>query len=419
MKIIYDLSPVGSTPEKRTGLARVAWSTAIALNNYLGDNISFSACGSIWAAMEAEKLLSIHPELLSAMNRISDLTRQLHYLERNLDIKKDKYYVHSILHGVLNNLSRLSNITRKPIDKNLLAQADIFHSSYARIPSQIRKSLPRCHVLTVHDLTPLVLAPHYFVPGQLGITRRIIDSIQPDDWIITVSDSTRNDLCNRRSVNPEKVVVIPNAASEELFYPVNNTNHIEKVREKYKIPNPHYILSLHSLAPHKNLNHLINCFRKFINQEKLTDICLVISGGQLDSICQTVQSLNLSSREKQQIHFTGYVEEEDLAPLYSGAKAFAFPSLYEGFGLPVLEAMQCGCPVIASNTSSLPEVVGEAGILVSPNDEDMLCQAFLKIYKDEDYCQDLSGKVIERASLFSWNNNVIKTINLYQNILNY
>jgi glycosyltransferase involved in cell wall biosynthesis len=115
--------------------------------------------------------------------------------------------------------------------------------------------------------------------------------------------------------------------------------------------------------------------------------------------------------------FTGYVPDEDLSALYSGARAFVFPSLYEGFGLPLLEAMQCEVPVIASNTTSIPEVVGDAGILVDPKDVDALCQALLDLLTDNSLSQELKRKGLERAKLFSWDKSAADTVEVYKRII--
>lgn len=421
MQVIYDISPVGSNPNQRTGLARVAWATARLLQQKLGSNVSFSACGSIWATIQAEELLCNHTDFASATYPISSLSKRLHQSITHISEseKKAQPLQKAVLRATnlaLNSLSRSLNVTRKPIERAHLAKADIFHSSYARIPRQVRRTLPKRHILTVHDLTPLILPEHFFVPGQLGITRRIISSIKPDDWVIAVSESTRNDLCDRCPIDPDRVVVIPNAASREFFYPEQDTQTICRIRQKYKIPDGQYLLSLHSLAPHKNLEHLIRCFKLLLAQEKIHDLMLVISGGQKHSIEQVIKALKLTDKDLETIHFVGFVPDEDLAALYSGAISFVFPSLYEGFGLPVLEAMQCGCPVIASNTSSLPEVVGEAGFLITVNDEDMLCESILKLYHSYDLCSKLSTLSINRAGLFSWGKTVEATLDLYKKI---
>ncbi|MCB0207752.1 MAG: glycosyltransferase family 4 protein [Anaerolineae bacterium] len=421
MRVIYDISPVGSRPETRTGLARVAWSTALALHQQLGSNLRLSACGSIWAALETESLLQDWPDLPSALYPIDSFTKTLQQIQENLNkyTNSSASPLKSISHYASNlflTLSRLRNVTRLPLDPQSLANADIFHSSYARIPRQVRRSLKRRHILTVHDLTPLILNGRYFSPGQIEITNRIISSIHPGDWVIAVSHSTKNDLCNRRSLSPERVCVIPNAASKEYFYPIDDPEVIQTVRRRYNLPEGPYLLTLHSLAAHKNLGHLIDCFKRTVTQQAFHDLTLVIAGGNKQAVQNTRGQFGLNDKSSRPIHFTGYIDDNDLAALYSGAMAFVFPSLYEGFGLPVLEAMQCGCPVITSNVSALPEVVENAGILVNPSRKDELCQALTNIYHDRNLRENLSLLSKQRASIFSWDTTIQKTVELYSKI---
>jgi glycosyltransferase involved in cell wall biosynthesis len=389
MKVIFDISSVGDNPQTRTGVARTAWTLADLLHQKLGDDLSFSATGSIDASLQTERLLDAHPELHSAIDPVSYLAR----------------------------ISRVLNITRQPIDKQKLAQADIFHSTYPRIPNQVRTALPNRHLQTVYDLTPLILDEKYFPPGLRGINQRLIDTIQPDDWVTTISDATRDDLLARRKLNPERVTTIYLAASPELFHPISDRTAIELVKQKYELPAGNYFLSLHSLAPHKNMEHLIACFKKTIAQEKIKDLHLIICGGNKEAGALMAKANNLTAVDLEFIHFTGFVDDNDLAAIYSDAIGFIFPSLYEGFGLPVLEAMQCGCPVISSNTSSLPEVVGEAGFLVSPTDEDTLCKCMLKLYRSPQLRAHYSQLSLDRSALFSWQKTVNETVQIYERMM--
>jgi glycosyltransferase involved in cell wall biosynthesis len=165
------------------------------------------------------------------------------------------------------------------------------------------------------------------------------------------------------------------------------------------------------------MNHLIACFKQVIMQEKNKDLHLVICGGNKDAAVSMINTNQLTDADLKFIHFTGFVDDNDLSAIYSGAIGFIFPSLYEGFGLPVLEAMQCGCPVISSNTSSLPEVVGDAGFLVSPTDKDALCQSMLRLYYNSDLRAKHSQYSANRSALFSWEKTVDKILRMYQCII--
>jgi glycosyltransferase involved in cell wall biosynthesis len=418
MKVIFDISSVGDNPKTRTGVARTAWSLADLLHQKLGDNLSFSATGSIEASLQTERLLHSYPDLRSAIYPVNSIARSVNQLHTQFSKNySGKSIFQKIQQSTLVNISRLFNIIRQPIAPEILAEADIFHSSYPRIPKQVRKSLPNHHLQTVYDLTPLILDEKYFLSGQRGITKRLIDTIQPNDWVTTISDATRNDLLNRRQLNPEKVVTIYLAASPDLFYPVSDSSIIQAAKQKYHLPEGDYFLSLHSLAPHKNMNHLIACFKQVIMQEKNKDLHLVICGGNKDAAVSMINANQLTDADLKFIHFTGFVDDNDLAAIYSGAIGFIFPSLYEGFGLPVLEAMQCGCPVISSNTSSLPEVVGDAGFLVSPIDKDALCQSILKLYCNSDLRKNYSQYSVDRSALFGWEKTVTETLEVYERII--
>jgi glycosyltransferase involved in cell wall biosynthesis len=419
MKTIFDISTVGNNPKTRTGIARTAWSIADLLHQKLGDNVSFSAIGSVKASLQIESLLSSHPDFKSAIDPVSNFARNIEGLSDRAVNKPNvsgNNFIGKTQQSVLRNISRVINITRQPINPKVLAEADIFHSSYPRIPKQVRQALPNRHLQTVYDLTPLLLDEKYFMPGQRGVTSRIIDTIEPDDWITTISDATRNDLLNRRQLNPDRVITVYLAAAPELFYPVSDLDAIQAVKQKYHLPDGDYFLSLHSLAPHKNMEHLISCFKQVIAQEKPQDLHLVICGGNQESAALMVKANQLTDADLKVIHFTGFVDDNDLAAIYSSSIGFVFPSLYEGFGLPVLEAMQCGCPVISSNTSSLPEVVGKAGFLVAPIDRDALCAAMVKLYRHADLQSHYAQSSIDRAAFFSWQKTVNSTLEIYERI---
>jgi glycosyltransferase involved in cell wall biosynthesis len=407
VKVIYDISPIGADPSRRAGLARVAESMAEELHSRLGKNVRFSATGSLWATLQAETVLTRRNGWGSALNDVGPLPRWVDEAQRTSAewAKATDGVARSAARAgslALMQVSRLCNVLRRPVDPDALAWADVFHSSYARIPKQVRRQLPGQHVLTVHDLTPLVLGEEYFSSDQIGITRRIIDSVKADDWVVAVSESTKNDLCERRPIDPERVFVVPNAASDDLFYPVTDDERIRMVRQKYGIPKGRYLLSLHSMSPHKNVSGLIEAFRRLVRQEEPSDLCLVLAGGLGRPLEEIWEDLSLQPADLDRVHFTGFVKDEDLAALYSGSEVFVFPSLYEGFGLPVLEAMKCGCPVIASEVSSIPEITEEAATLVDPNDERELAHAILDLINSKRELSILSRKGVKRASSFDW-----------------
>jgi len=231
------------------------------------------------------------------------------------------------------------------------------------------------------------------------------------DQIIAISNSTKQDLIRYFQV-PEEKITVTHLAADECFQPLP-FDKVQVFREKYGLDFP-FILYVGTLEPRKNLPTLIKAF--YYLKKKNIHHKLVIAGGKgwkYDPIFQTISDLNLIK----DIHFTGYVPKEDLPLLYNAADAFVYPSLYEGFGLPPLEAMACGCPVITSNTSSLPEVVGDAGIMINPCDYDKLAEAIDNIISDTDLKIQFSKMGQVRAAQFSWNKCAEETLKIYNDLI--
>lgn len=235
-------------------------------------------------------------------------------------------------------------------------------------------------------------------------TRTMLDltlkrSIRRADKIITISEFSKNQIIKHFGVAPENIVIIPCAADEKKFFPMDDREAVRRqVCPKYGIDGKYY-LYLGNLEPRKNIVRLVEAYSKAV--KKRSDIpLLVIAGGKgwlYEEIFNKVKELGLSDK----VIFTGYVDDEDVPLIMNGAEAFCFPSIYEGFGMPPLEAMSCGVPVIVSNTSSLPEVTGDCGISVDPYDTDDIAGALIKM-TDRDFSEAQRIKGIERAKSFSW-----------------
>jgi glycosyltransferase involved in cell wall biosynthesis len=303
-----------------------------------------------------------------------------------------------------------------PIAPEVIDQADIFHSTYHAIPEQAAKARDLKKFLTVYDLIP-ILYPQYCKDGLDDFAKQILQSAGPEDGFICISNATRDDLCNyRRDIVPSRVFVAYPAASD-LFHPCRQAERISQVRRKYGIPDGPYMLSLSTLEPRKNIPQTIRCFARVIHEQRLKDLNLVLVGTKGWKYQQIFETLSNCKPARSQIILTGYVPDQDLAPLYSGAQAFIYPSFYEGFGLPPLEAMQCGTPVITSKNSSLPEVVGEAGIMLDPTDEDSLCQSMLELYQNQSLRRELSIKSLKQAEKFTWDKCVQATVTAYKTVV--
>jgi glycosyltransferase involved in cell wall biosynthesis len=245
-----------------------------------------------------------------------------------------------------------------------------------------------------------------------------LGSLKPETFVICDSQHTKNDLCNYLpDLDPERVKVIYLAADDN-FYQCADARLIAATKKKCGVPEGcSYLLALSSLVPRKNFPRTIRCFVRMLKESHVIDLYLVIVGEiglDYEDILFEIES---AGEFRSRILLAGYLPDEDLAPLYSGATAFVYLSFYEGFGLPPLEAMQCGTAVITSNTSSLPEVVGDAAIMVDPANEDAICDAMLNIYKDSSLQGSLSEKSLQRAKQFSWDRYNEQVINAYEEAL--
>jgi len=292
---------------------------------------------------------------------------------------------------------------------------DVFHSPFVRLPPRrVTGRLPR--VLTIYDLIP-VLNPELTGPFYIANFRRILDSLDLNtDWVTTISQHTKDEFCQYTGMSPERVFVAPLAASD-LFHPSNDAL-VAAARKKYRIPDGDYLLSVANPQPNKNIPHLVRAFARLIMESPGLKVNLVLAGlrsGLLqEELNAAAGSPAAAAGVLSRLIFTGYLADEDMSAVYSGATAFVFPSLTEGFGLPILEAMQCGVPVITSNTTSLPEVAGDAGLMVDPKDEAALSGAMHHLLTDAAAAAALAKKGLQRAAEFTWARCAQATVDVYR-----
>jgi glycosyltransferase involved in cell wall biosynthesis len=227
-----------------------------------------------------------------------------------------------------------------------------------------------------------------------------------------VSKHTKHDLIEKLDIPAQRIHVVYNAA-DARFHPIHDRNEIMQVMHKYGLPESGYVLYVGTLEPRKNLVRLIEAYAAMLDQYGDDTPLLVLAGSKgwlYQDIIYSVERFGL----QEQIIFTGFVADEDLPAVYSNALFFVYPSLYEGFGLPVLEAMACGIPVIASSAGSLPEIVGDAGMLVKPTDTQALMQAMTILLDNSEQRSRLSASGLKRASTFSWERAAHKTLTVYE-----
>lgn len=292
------------------------------------------------------------------------------------------------------------------------AGADVFHVPYFAPP--LLPYTPT--VVTIHDMIPLRLPLYCAGVGLEAYIRLVARATRHASLIIAISQHTKQDLIDTLQVPPERIRVIYEAAGEE-YHPITDPSALAAARTRYGL-SERYIFYLGGLDQRKNVLQLVRAFAQLSHRLADPDLQLFIAGnpdkhnGPLYPDPRPIAA-ELGVTERIIYRF---VEEEDKSALYSGAKAFVYPSSYEGFGLPPLEAMACGAPVICSNRTSLPEVVGDAAISLDPGDTKALVDALYGILTNNTLRADLCARSLQRASLFSWRKTATETIAVYEEV---
>lgn len=262
-------------------------------------------------------------------------------------------------------------------------------------------------VVTVHDLAFLAYPTAFHVAKRRYLTTMTRLSVHRAHRVIAVSAHTRDDLVHHFGVRPERIAVIPNAA-DERYRPADDPATVARFKAEHHLPD-RFILFVGTLEPRKNLRRLIEAFALFSDAEADVRLVIVGASGWLTSdLAPLVQAHGLSDR----ITFTGYVPDDDLPRWYQAATVFCYPSLYEGFGLPVLEAMACGTPVVTSRTSSLPEIAGDAALLIDPTDVDGIARALRTVLAGDARRQQMSAAGIARSRLYAWERTAADTLDV-------
>ena len=284
----------------------------------------------------------------------------------------------------------------------------LLHVPHYNVPIFYKERL----IVTIHDIIP-VLFPQ-FLSSQMATwyARFMLKmAVQKANLIITGSENTKKDLINHLNVPEEKIQVIYQGVGPE-FKKINDTHTLTGCKNRYNLPDK-FILFVGNIRPHKNVHNLV---RVFLELKATRDIPhkLVLAGKKDLRFPEMRELFNIIEKNKESIIYLGEVAEEDLVYIYNLSDLFVFPSLYEGFGLPPLEAMACGVAVIAMKSSSLPEVIGDGGMLIDPDEPDALMNAIEKVLEDEDLREELCKRGIERSSRFSWDRTAMETLRAYE-----
>lgn len=285
---------------------------------------------------------------------------------------------------------------------------DLLHVTYVAPP------LLRCPVVvTVHDVS-YKMFPEAFSPRDRAMLSLMVPiSMRKARRVITVSESSKRDIIKFYGVSEEKLRVT-HAAPGPLFGPGAGDGQSHAVVDRYA-QGRRYILAVGNLQPRKNLKRLIEAYALLVGTGAIEHDLLLVGKPQwrATDLLETVRRLGVESR----VRFTGYVPDDVLPALYRGADLFVYASLYEGFGLPILEAMACGTPVVTSNTSSMPEVAADAAQLVDPYSVEQIAGAIVSVVSDQELARSLRQRGLARAAQFSWVKTARETLDVYQEAL--
>ncbi len=288
--------------------------------------------------------------------------------------------------------------------------ADITHFFNYIIPPFVHGKT----VVTVHDMVYRA-----FPETVRGRTKHMLDlglvtSMKRADRIVTDSEFSRSEIIKYYPQFQDKIRVVPCGVDMQKFHPETDAQKIAEVREKYGL-SEQYFLYLGTLEPRKNLERLIDAYAQFAKNHE-NPAQLVLAGGKgwlYDGIFAKVQRLGLEDK----VIFTQYIDSADMCALMSGALAFTFPSIYEGFGMPPLEAMACGTPVLVSDAASLPEVTGDSAVIVKPDSTDSIAEGLERLFTDAQLRARLRAEGLERAKLFSWERSAKLLYDVYSELL--
>jgi glycosyltransferase involved in cell wall biosynthesis len=347
--------------------------------------------------------------LIEALAEIDSVNRYTLYVTRNAAIER---FANRWPNVELRQTLPHTPLVRIPVTLSVELRrrpVDILHVQYTSPP------FTPCPVVnTIHDLSfehlPETFKRRSWQQMRLTIRR----SAQAAQHILTDSSYSRDDILRTYKLSPERVTATPLAASAK-FKPVEDFNEIERVRRRYGIVGE-YILTVGSIQPRKNLPRLIRAFAALCRESEIQPPPKLVIVGKRGWLYEETLEAADNTQVKEQILFTDYVPETDLPALYTGATCFVYPSYFEGFGIPPLEAMRCGTPTITGNRTCFPEIIGDGGLMVDPFDERAILEGILKIFSDSKLRPELRERGIRRANLFDWKETARQTLRVYEKV---
>lgn len=286
---------------------------------------------------------------------------------------------------------------------------DILHVQYTAPPFA-----PCSVVTTIHDLSFEHLPETFKRRSWRQMRLTVRRSARAAAHVITDCNYSREDILRTYGLSPERVTATPLAASSR-FKPVEDAAEISRVREKYGIVGD-YILTVGSIQPRKNIPRLISAYAALCRERKVESVPKLVIVGKRAWLYEETLNAAENSAVRNQIFFTGYVPEEDLPCLYTDARCFIYPSYFEGFGIPPLEAMGCGTPTITANRTCFPEVIGDGGLMVDPFDIEAISAAMVRVLSDKQFREELRVKGLKRASVYDWRKTARLTLAIYEQV---
>lgn len=350
-------------------------------------------------------------QLINYLNKIDNINEYLLFSPKNCTYNislRNNFCVNAIIDDKKNNFWDEVNVPNILKDKDI----QIYHVPQNGIGLPEDKNCS--FIITLHDIIPYKM-PETVSKNYLKIFREKIPQIFDDcDGIITVSNYSKDDIVKTFNFPSDKIYVT-HLAAEDIYKPIDKSYSKNIIKKFYSIDED-FILYVGGFSPRKNILGLIDAFSIFSNKYK-NKIKLVIAGKKglsYDIYKKRVHELNLDDK----VIFPGFISIEHLPCLYNAAELFVYPSFYEGFGLPPIEAMSCGIPVIASNTTSIPEVTNGGALLVDPNNTDLLSDSILKIILDHKLKSKLIKAGLVRASELTWQKTAEDTLKAYHEVFN-
>ncbi|MCS6267369.1 MAG: glycosyltransferase family 4 protein [Vampirovibrio sp.] len=439
MKVAFDISILGAeerTPENRTGiykaieallkhlllLKKQGLAEDLELMGFSSDFRQLETSQEVWQNLlngmvgTEEKYPYLGKLLLSPVQKMALRLSDRKALRK---LSKKPYLLESIAMWVFRPFFRQVSRQWSSVIAKHMPHGTIVHIPFTRDVDKFPPTSGLIRVVTCYDLTPILCeARSKLNPKEKAKHEAMLNLMTPDDFVCCISNSAQQDLfAFRPDLKLENLVVTYLGADMERFSPVSDGLTLANVRRNYNIPeSAPYLLTVGTLFyPHKNVAFAIRNFLEICDKQSIADdFVLVLCGGKRKFTAEVEALFLKHSAHRHRVIVTGYVADADLSALYSGATGFVLPSLYEGFGLPVLEAMQCGTPVLCSNTASLPEVGGDAALYASPTDGTEFQQQIVTLLNNPELRQQMVKKGFEQAKKFSWEQSAKDTLVVYR-----